>query len=85
MTPAEAIAELDRLRQDADLLLQRLVDQAPAGTVLIVEVRNRLHVAATLLDCAATDTQQIGLYAEPEQPWDWQTDLGLLDQPLTAA
>ncbi len=83
MTPAAAVAELDRLRQDADALLKQLVDQAPAGTTLIVEVRNRLHVAATLLDCPATDTAEHGLYAQPDQPWNWQTDL--LDQPLVAA
>ncbi len=85
MTPAEAVAELDRLRQATDALLKQLVDQAPAGTTLITEVRNRLHVAATLLDCVATDTTEHGLYAQPERPWDWQTDLELLDQPLAAA
>ncbi len=82
MTPAEAVAELDRLRKAADALLKQLVDRAPAGTTLITEVRNRLHVAATLLDCAATDTAEQGLYAQPEQPWDWQDDLERLDQPL---
>ncbi len=82
MTPAEAVAELDRLRAVVDALLTQLVDRAPAGTVLITEVRNRLTVAATLLDCAATDTAENGLYAEPDQPWDWQDDLEKLGQPL---
>ncbi len=84
MTPAEFTAEADRLRTQVDALLARVVDGCPAGKLVTVEVRNRLVVAATLLDNAATDAPQAGLYTQPTEPWDWQADLELLDQPIPA-
>ncbi len=84
MTPAEFVAEADRLRTQVDALLTRAIVGCPAGHLLTVEVRNRLTLAATFLDHAATDAPQAGLYTQPTEAWDWQADLELLDQPIPA-
>ncbi len=84
MTPAEFVAEADRLRVHVDALLKRVIVGCPTGHVLTVEVRNRLTLAATFLDHAAADATEVGLYAKPTEPWDWRADLELLDQPLAA-
>ncbi len=84
MTVTETIAELDRLRAATDALLKQLVAGCPIGKVIVPEVKV-LAAAATLLDGAATGAQQVGIYAEPDEPWDWQNDFEKLRQPLVAA